>query len=204
MFLLVSFLRSCLCVLLIVAPLCSAGTPGLDELVIDQSCKNFKGFGDVTNDLNQAYKDAKMLAKDAHTRIDSLRKTLNGATGLLSNTETLRLERLLAAFFIGPFRDAHQAPLGRQPDNPGFEQVSADLQESIGTIDALGVSTMPPMFCEPPVLTQEEAKDLTLQQKKGKWVKITKITDPNGGPDTDVIDPKTGKPSFFYAGLYSN
>ena len=204
MFLLVSLLSSCLCFLLIVAPLCAAGTPGLDELNIDQSCKNFKKFGDVTNDLNQAYTDAKMLAKDAHTRIDNLRKTLNGATGLLSNTEILRLERLMAAFFIGPFGDAHQAPLGRQPNNPGWEQVSADLLENIGTIDSLGISTLPPVFCEPPILTQEEAKDLTTQQKKGKWVKITKITDPKGGPDTDVIDPKTGKPSFFYAGLFSH
>ena len=101
-------LSLCLCFLLTLAPF-STAVPGQDELIVDPSCKNFGSLGDVTADLNKAYRDARTLAADAHTRVDALRKTLAGEKNLLSDTEILRLERLLAAFSSGPSR-MPQAP----------------------------------------------------------------------------------------------
>ena len=45
-------------------------------------------------------------------------------------------------------------------------------------------------------MSQADAAGKTVQQKKGNWVKITK--EPDG---TDVVDPNTGKLSFYYEGL---
>lgn len=164
------------------------------ELDFHSSCLNNGPdkaiFGDASPRLTSAFNVAKIMAGHAYTRLNLLMTDKSK----LSNTEIVRIYKLLTAWFIPPFiGDSNEPPWSRKPNRPGYQITVENLRRVIKTLADADESKMPRIFCG---LTYAPEDDPSIPpwRLSGSVQKFT--LNFNNNPATPILD--NGRPGFEY------